>query len=100
MLIGGITIINITLEQVEKYYGLTKEDHNETEKPRDINIAYDFAEQTEGDILTVSPTLEGVKHLNNQLEDALDLTYKLDILCVDGIYMGIDPDDAEILQGV
>lgn len=99
MIIGGITIINTTLEQVEKYFGLTKEDYNEEGKPWSIDVAYDFAELTEGDILTVSPTLEGVKQLNNQLESELDLTFKLDIICVDGIYMGIDPEDAEILQG-
>ena len=36
MIIGGITIINTTLEQVEKYFGLTKEDYNEEGKPWSI----------------------------------------------------------------
>lgn len=84
----------ITLEQLEQHFGLAQDCYNEEGKTWDLKVASDFAELTEGDIVSVCTTLEGIEKLNKELEENLCLDCKLEIICVDGIYMGID---AEVL---
>ena len=55
----------------------------------------DFAELTEGDIVAVSSDIEKIKGLCNDFMN--EFAVPVEIICVDGVYMGIDSDIAREL---
>ena len=82
-------MIKITLEQLEGFFNM------EAEGKWNEQTAMDFAELTEGDIVAVSTDLEKIEELCNDFMN--EFAVPVEIICVDGVYMGIDSDIAREL---
>lgn len=82
-------MIKITRTELEGFFGMEVEGEWNEQK------ALDFAELTEGDIVTVSSDVEKIKELCNDFMN--EFAVPVEIICVDGVYMGVDPDIAREL---
>ena len=82
-------MIKITRTELEGFFCM------EAEGEWNEQTAMDFAELTEGDIVAVSSDIEKIKGLCNDFMN--EFAVLVEIICVDGVYMGIDSDIAREL---